>query len=96
MAIGKPADCAVKLQRAGKLLHDEIGPLLSAAGLRLQLIKMDFPETAGMVQEVTETLDAAIDRVRDVSRELGSHEDGSAERPSARAKARGARRTARP
>lgn len=59
-----------KLQRAGKILHDEIGPLLSAAGLRLQLIKMDFPETADRVREVTETLDQAIDRIRELSREL--------------------------
>jgi signal transduction histidine kinase len=59
-----------KIERAGKILHDEIGPLLSAAGLRLQLIKMDFPETAEQVREVTETLDEAIDRVRALSQEL--------------------------
>jgi len=59
-----------KLERAGKILHDDIGPLLSAAGLRLQLIKMDFPETTGHVREVTEVLDDAIDRVRAVSQEL--------------------------
>ncbi len=89
-------DCTAKLQRAGKLLHDDVGPLLSAAGLRLQLIKMDFPETAGMVQAVTETLDAAIDRVRDVSRELSGREDGQVKTPAPRTKALGARRTARP
>jgi signal transduction histidine kinase len=59
-----------KLERAGKILHDEIGPLLSAAGLRLQLIKMDHPETAESVREVTEALDEAIDRVRALSQEL--------------------------
>ncbi len=59
-----------KLERAGKTLHDDIGPLLSAAGLRLQLIKMDFPETADLVREVTEVLDDAIDRVRAVSQDL--------------------------
>lgn len=63
-------DDAAKVERAGKLLHDEIGPLLSAAGLRLQLIKMDFPETADRVREVTETLEEAIDRVRALSQEL--------------------------
>ena len=59
-----------KIERAGKILHDDVGPLLSAAGLRLQLIKMDFPETANLVREVTEVLDDAIDRVRAVSQEL--------------------------
>jgi signal transduction histidine kinase len=59
-----------KLERAGKILHDDVGPLLSAAGLRLQLIKLDFPETAALVREVTEVLDDAIDRVRAVSQEL--------------------------
>jgi signal transduction histidine kinase len=59
-----------KLERAGKILHDDVGPLLSAAGLRLQLIKMDHPETAALVRDVTEVLDNAIDRVRAVSQEL--------------------------
>ena len=59
-----------KLERAGRILHDDIGPLLSAAGLRLQLIKMDFPETADHVRQVTEALDDAIDRVRAVSQDL--------------------------
>jgi signal transduction histidine kinase len=59
-----------KLERAGKVLHDEIGPLLSAAGLRLQLLRMDFPETAERVREVTETLDEAIDHIRALSQTL--------------------------
>jgi signal transduction histidine kinase len=68
----KPAgpDLARKIERAGKVLHDEIGPLLSAAGLRLQLLRMDFPETAERVREVTASLDQAIDRIREVSQEL--------------------------
>jgi signal transduction histidine kinase len=59
-----------KLEHAGKVLHDDIGPLLSAAGLRLQLLRMDFPDTADRVREVTETLDEAIDRVRALSQTL--------------------------
>jgi signal transduction histidine kinase len=70
MATRRPAESAAKLQRAGKLLHDEIGPLLSAAGLRLQLIAMDHPEAAPLVRDVTETLDKAIDSVRALSHEL--------------------------
>jgi len=51
-------------------LHDEIGPLLSAAGLKLQLIKMDHPKTAPLVEDVTAVLDQAIDQVRKLSRTL--------------------------
>jgi signal transduction histidine kinase len=59
-----------KLEHAGRVLHDDIGPLLSSAGLRLQLLRMDYPETAERVREVTEALDQAIDRVRALSQEL--------------------------
>ena len=65
----KSAD-AEKCQQAAKLLHDEIGPLLSAAGLKLQLVRMDYPESAALVKDVTEALDQAIDRVRELSRNL--------------------------
>jgi signal transduction histidine kinase len=59
-----------KIELAGKTLHDDIGPLLSAAGLRLELIRMDFPDTTDRVREVTETLDDALDRIRALSQEL--------------------------
>jgi len=62
---------AEKLQHAAKLLHDQIGPLLSAAGLKLQLIRMDYPQSAELVDDVTKVLDEAIDRVRELSREVG-------------------------
>jgi hypothetical protein len=61
---------AARLQHAGKLLHDEIGPLLSGAGLKLQLLSMDFPDAAPTVREVTEVLDKAMDSVRELSRDL--------------------------
>jgi signal transduction histidine kinase len=66
----KSSETDRKLEHAGKVLHDDIGPLLSGAGLRLQLLRMDYPETAESVREVTETLDQAIDRVRALSQEL--------------------------
>lgn len=59
-----------RLELAGKTLHDDIGPLLSAAGLRLELLRMDFPETTERVREVTQTLDDALDRIRALSQEL--------------------------
>ncbi|HLW77233.1 MAG TPA: histidine kinase [Bryobacteraceae bacterium] len=61
---------AEKLLKAAKALHDEIGPLLSAAGLKLQLVRMDYPEAAPLVEDVTKVLDEAIDRIRALSREL--------------------------
>jgi len=67
---GNASEAAGKIERAGKTLHDEIGPLLSAAGLQLQLIRMDHPETAEQVRVVTETLDRAIDCIRALSQEL--------------------------
>jgi signal transduction histidine kinase len=75
-----------QLDRAGKLLHDEIGPLLSAAGLKLQLIAMDFPDSAPLVRDVTATLDLAIDRVRALSRELHTPDLRAAAPPKSKPK----------
>jgi two-component system sensor histidine kinase UhpB len=58
------------LRQAGKSLHDEIGPLLSTAGLRLQLLRMDFPDATERVREVMDALDDAMERVRALSQEL--------------------------
>lgn len=80
----KPDPVKKKIELAGQALHDDIGPMLSAAGLRLQLLRMDFPDTAERVQEITETLDAVIDRVRALSQEL---------KPSPFSTTRGAART---
>jgi signal transduction histidine kinase len=57
-------------RHAGRLLHDDIGPLLSAAGLRLQLLRMDFPDASPRVSEVLEALDEAMERVRELSQAL--------------------------
>ena len=51
-----------KLRRAGKALHDDVGPLLAAAGLRLQLLRMDHPQAAEQVNELLGTLDDAMER----------------------------------
>jgi signal transduction histidine kinase len=74
---GKSKDQVEALRRAGKFLHDEIGPLLSAAGLKLQLFRMDFPETLAQVREITRALDEAIDGVRTLSRGLSPPPDYS-------------------
>ncbi|MGD1097814.1 MAG: histidine kinase [Bryobacteraceae bacterium] len=57
-------------RQAGRALHDEVGPLLTAAGLRLQLLRMDFPDAAARLNEVLQTLDDAMERVRALSQRL--------------------------
>ena len=59
-----------ELRRASSLLHDEVGALLAVAGLRLQLLNMDFPEVGARVAEVAEALDGVMEQVRKLSRQL--------------------------
>src|SRR5579863_1037426 len=59
-----------ELRHAGCALHDHTGSLLSAAGLRLQILRMDFPEATEAVDQVLITLDEAITRVRALSQTL--------------------------
>jgi signal transduction histidine kinase len=59
-----------ELRRASSLLHDEVGALLAVAGLRLQLVSMDFPEAGARVAEVAEALDGVMEHVRKLSRQL--------------------------
>jgi len=59
-----------ELRRASGLLHDEVGALLAVAGLRLQLLTMDFPEAGARVAEVAAALDGVMEQVRKLSRQL--------------------------
>jgi signal transduction histidine kinase len=59
-----------KLRAAGRALHDEVGPLLSAAGIRLDLLRSDHPETAAAVEPALNALEEGMERVRALSREL--------------------------
>lgn len=59
-----------KLRTGSRQLHDHLGPLLSAAGLRLQLLRTDVPQAGAGLDEVTSILEQAIQRVRTVSQEL--------------------------
>jgi signal transduction histidine kinase len=58
------------LRQAGKTLHDDVAPLLAGAGLQLQILRMDHPQTAAQVTEVLVTLEDAMDRVRKLSQQL--------------------------
>jgi signal transduction histidine kinase len=55
---------------AGRALHDHIGSPLSAAGVQLQLLRMDVPQAAERIDETLRTLEETLNRVRDLSLEL--------------------------
>ncbi len=60
--------------RTSRILHDEVSQVLSAVGLQLDVLRMDFeqrhPEVAERTAEIQQLLEKAIDEVRDLSREL--------------------------
>lgn len=60
--------------RVSRLLHDEVGQVLSAIGLQLDLLRMDIsegsPAAACRIVEIQRLLDTAIGRVRDLSYDL--------------------------
>jgi len=58
------------LRRASGLLHDEVGAMPAVAGLRLQLLSMDFPAAGERVAEVAAALDGVMEQVRKLSRQL--------------------------
>ncbi len=62
------------LARLSRILHDEIGQVLSAAGLRLDVLRMDLaakvPEIEAGTREIQQLLEKAIVQVRSLSYEL--------------------------
>jgi len=60
--------------RTARVLHDQVSQVLSAAGLQLDVLRMDFqaghPELAARTAEIQQLLERAIDEVRGLSREL--------------------------
>ncbi|MCL4402673.1 MAG: histidine kinase [Acidobacteria bacterium] len=60
--------------RLARFLHDEIGQALSAAGLQLDLLRMDLERTVSSISERTgeiqQVLETVMQRVRDLSHEL--------------------------
>lgn len=61
-------------RRAARILHDQVGQVLTAVGLQLQVLKLDFGErTAGLSERIQETLlalDDAMEQVRSLSYDL--------------------------
>jgi signal transduction histidine kinase len=64
----------VESQRVSRTLHDEVGQVLSAVGLHLDVLKLDFkdrvPEIVGRVREIQEYLEKAVIQVRALSYDL--------------------------
>jgi len=62
------------LARVSRLLHDDVSQVLSAVGLQLDAMRMDFRELAPGVNdrtaEIQRMLEQAIERLRDISNEL--------------------------
>jgi len=62
------------LARVSRLLHDDVSQVLSAVGLQLDALRMDFREQAPGIDaraaEIQELLEQAIEQLRDISNEL--------------------------
>lgn len=61
-------------ERVSRRLHDEVGQVLSAVGLQLDVLKLDFreqlPEITPRVDEIQQALDRAVQEVRALSYDL--------------------------
>jgi signal transduction histidine kinase len=61
-------------QRVSRRLHDEVGQVLSAVGLQLDVLKLDFraqiPELTPRIDEIQRALDQAVQEVRALSYDL--------------------------
>src|SRR4051794_11041586 len=64
----------VESNRVSRLLHDEVGQVLTAVGLLLDVLKLDFskqvPEITERIREIQKILDDAIEQVRALSYDL--------------------------
>jgi signal transduction histidine kinase len=62
------------LSRVSRLLHDDVSQVLSAVGLQLDAMRMDFRDQApgvdGRASEIQELLELAIEQLRDITNEL--------------------------
>lgn len=60
--------------RVSRVLHDEVGQVLSAVGLQLDVLRMDFrdiaPQIVERTAEIQSILETAVERVRNLSYEL--------------------------
>lgn len=81
-----------ELSRAARTLHDEAGQHLTALGLQLDLLELDFPEVSPSLAALRPLLEAAFQSVRSLSYDLNPD---LAARVGLRAALEGAARRAR-
>ncbi|MBI1898805.1 MAG: hypothetical protein HYZ57_07865 [Acidobacteria bacterium] len=64
----------VESARVSRVLHDEVGQVLSAVGLQLDVLKLDFrdrlPEIVKRTDEIQKMLDGVVQKVRALSYDL--------------------------
>jgi signal transduction histidine kinase len=64
----------VEYNRVSRLLHDEVGQVLSAVGLQMEVLKLDLKESVPAIveriHEIQKVLDQAVQRVRALSYDL--------------------------
>jgi signal transduction histidine kinase len=74
MLLGIVRERDAERTRVARLLHDEIGQVLSAAGLHLDALRLDVqdraPEIVGRTCEIQSILEGAVQQVRRLSYEL--------------------------
>jgi len=58
------------LVQAGRALHDHVGSPLTAAGVQLQLLRMDLPDATTKIDETLRILEETLDRVRSIGQDL--------------------------
>src|SRR5438093_7678313 len=60
--------------KVARLLHDEVAQLISAAGLQLDILRMDLedkvPAIASRTADIQDLLERVVNRIRDLSYEL--------------------------
>jgi two-component system, NarL family, sensor kinase len=62
-----------EIERLGRTLHDDIGQMLSAAGLQVAALRLEYADAAGLAERAAElqtTLERAMAQVRQLSAEL--------------------------
>ena len=67
------ADTEAQRERIGRLLHDDIGQVLSGVGLQLEALRLDLkgqPELAECAGKIQGMLEHAMSQVRELSSEL--------------------------
>jgi len=64
----------VERARISRVLHDEVGQVISGVGLQLELLRMDSedraPETAARVEDIQRLLESALTPLKRLIREL--------------------------